>query len=78
MTLINYEPKNGEDVFTITIDAQDYEVVIMDTFSNGHVLIEALVGEPFMRGSVWGAYPSCQTVVPRTLLSYSYTQGGAQ
>ena len=71
---INLTPKNGEDVFTITIDNDDVEVVILDSFRNGYVAIEALTGEPFMRGSIWGAYPSIQTVVPRTLLKYAYTQ----
>lgn len=75
MVTLNYSPKNGEDVFVITVDGKDHEVVIMQSFENGYVVIESLVGEPFMRGSIWGAFPCCQTVVPRTLLSYSYTQG---
>lgn len=78
MTLINYEPKNGEHVFTVNVDGQDHEVVILESFSNGHVVIESLVGEPFMRGSIWGAYPSCQAVVSRSVLLYSYTKGERQ
>lgn len=70
----NYVPKNGEDVFVITVDGQDHEVAILETFGNGYVVIEALTGEPFVRGSIWGAFMSCQTMVPRTLLKYAYTQ----
>lgn len=76
MILINYTPKNGEDVFTISIDGQDHEVVIMNSYRNWYVLVESLVGEPFMRGSIWGAFPCCQTMVPRTMLTYVRTQGG--
>jgi len=71
--MTNYVPKNGELVFTISIDGRDVEVVILDSFSNGYVCIEALVGKPFMRGSIWGSYPDIQAVVPRTLLKYAYT-----
>ncbi len=76
MTALNYTPQNGSEIFTITtVDGQDHEVVILESFANGHVVIEALTGEPFMRGSIWGAYPCAQTVVPRTLLTYTRTQG---
>jgi len=75
MTTWNYIPRNGADIFTITVDNNDVEVVILESFANGHVVIEALTGEPFMRGSIWGAYPCAQTVVPRTLLTYTRTQG---
>lgn len=71
---VNFTPKDGEDVFTIAVDDQDVEVIILKSFSNGYAVIEAIVGEPFMRGSIWGAFPSLQTVVPRTLLKYAYTQ----
>jgi hypothetical protein len=75
MTTWNYIPRNGADIFTITVDNNDVEVVILESFANGYVVIEALTGEPFMRGSIWGAYPCSQTVVPRTLLTYTRTQG---
>lgn len=73
---VNFTPKDGEDVFTIAVDDQDVEVIILESFSNGYVVIESLIGEPFMRGSIWGAYSSLQTVVPRTMLTYVRTQGG--
>ena len=75
---VNYTPKIGDDIFTINVDSQNVEVVILESFSNGYVVIEALNGEPFMRGSIWGAYPCVQTVVPRSLLSYSYAYGESQ
>ena len=73
---VNFTPKDGEDVFSIAVDGQDVEVVILKSFANGYVVIESLIGEPFMRGSIWGAYSSLQTVVPRTMLTYVRTQGG--
>jgi hypothetical protein len=76
MRKVNFTPKNGEDIFTISVDSQDVEVVILKSFANGYVAIESLIGEPFMRGSIWGAYSSLQTVVPRTMLTYVRTQGG--
>lgn len=76
MIRTNYTPRNGDDVFTISVDGEDHEVVIMNSYRNGYVLVESLVGEPFMRGSIWGAFPCCQTMVPRTMLTYVRTQGG--
>ena len=46
MTALNYTPQNGSEIFTITVDGQDHEVVILESFANGHVVIEALTGEP--------------------------------
>lgn len=60
---INYTPKKGEQIYSIKVDGVWHDVVVLDTFKDGYVVIEALDGEPFMRGSMWGAFPSCQAVV---------------
>lgn len=72
MKQLNLRIDPDTDIYTILVDGQEVEVVIMKDLGRNSVLIEALEGQPFDRSTAWGgAFMSCQTSCRADALRFS-------